>query len=268
MSHAAPQGFRGLFTCLTSNGPRGAPSSITPCLSSFTRYHHTLRAPYRQPLSRSCIPYHPPSKRAASARARPASNPDRGPQSTEDTQTDFGTLDVLGGTAAPTTSVDECSDVGFLLDSGLRITDGDGVILIGGEAFVWRPWMAASQNPQETSTPPSQILRGVDLKDQGNGTGGLITGPSVFRIPPSAWGILGLVWPKPDLLIIGTGERIVPLEKATREKLQQFGTRIEVLDTRNAASQFNLLATERGTGEVAAAMLPCGFGVRQKRRKR
>lgn len=36
--------------------------------------------------------------------------------------------------------------------------------------------------------------------------------------------------------------------------------RLEVLDTRNAASQFNLLATERGVNDIAAAMVPIGFG--------
>lgn len=35
--------------------------------------------------------------------------------------------------------------------------------------------------------------------------------------------------------------------------------RIEVLDTRNAASQFNLLATERGINDIAAALIPIGW---------
>jgi NADH dehydrogenase [ubiquinone] 1 alpha subcomplex assembly factor 3 len=35
--------------------------------------------------------------------------------------------------------------------------------------------------------------------------------------------------------------------------------RVEVLDTRNAAAQFNLLATERGVSEVAAALIPIGW---------
>lgn len=63
-----------------------------------------------------------------------------------------------------------------------------------------------------------------------------------------------------DLLIIGTGPSIRPLSPSTRVKLQELGMRIEVLDTRNAASQFNLLATERGVMEVAAALVPLGFG--------
>lgn len=35
--------------------------------------------------------------------------------------------------------------------------------------------------------------------------------------------------------------------------------RVEVLDTRNAAAQFNLLATERGVDDVAAALIPMGW---------
>jgi len=35
--------------------------------------------------------------------------------------------------------------------------------------------------------------------------------------------------------------------------------RVEVLDTRNAAAQFNLLATERGVADVAAALIPIGW---------
>lgn len=37
------------------------------------------------------------------------------------------------------------------------------------------------------------------------------------------------------------------------------GLRVEVLDTRNAASQFNMLATERGVDDVAAALIPIGW---------
>lgn len=37
------------------------------------------------------------------------------------------------------------------------------------------------------------------------------------------------------------------------------GVRLEVMDTRNAAAEFNLLATERGTASVAAALVPVGW---------
>lgn len=52
---------------------------------------------------------------------------------------------------------------------------------------------------------------------------------------------------------------MLPLSPATKKYLSSLGLRVEVLDTRNAASQFNLLATERGVEEVAAALIPIGW---------
>lgn len=49
-----------------------------------------------------------------------------------------------------------------------------------------------------------------------------------------------------------------PISPATRTYVNSLGIRIDVQDTRNAAAQFNLLATERGVGNVAAAMVPIG----------
>lgn len=62
-----------------------------------------------------------------------------------------------------------------------------------------------------------------------------------------------------DLLIIGVGQSIVPLSPETKKHIASLGIRVEVLDTRNAAAQFNMLATERGVSEVAAALIPIGW---------
>jgi NADH dehydrogenase [ubiquinone] 1 alpha subcomplex assembly factor 3 len=62
-----------------------------------------------------------------------------------------------------------------------------------------------------------------------------------------------------DLLIIGTGPSIAMLSPSTRKHINELGIRIEVQDTRNAAAQFNLLATERGVEQVAAALIPVGW---------
>ncbi len=98
---------------------------------------------------------------------------DRGPPSTEDTQTDFGSLDVLGNTPAPSTSIDACLWDGFHLDSGVKITGGSGVLLVAGDAFSWRPWEA------------------------GNGDMKLVNEKGQFDLEDEAWGLLSLVWPKP-----------------------------------------------------------------------
>ena len=60
-------------------------------------------------------------------------------------------------------------------------------------------------------------------------------------------------------MVVGTGKSISPLSPETRRMINNMGIRVEVLDTRNAAAQYNLLATERGVHEVAAALFPLGF---------
>jgi NADH dehydrogenase [ubiquinone] 1 alpha subcomplex assembly factor 3 len=60
-------------------------------------------------------------------------------------------------------------------------------------------------------------------------------------------------------LIIGVGRHNLPLSPKTRQHISELGMRVEMLDTRNAAAQFNLLATERGVSEVAAALIPIGW---------
>lgn len=65
--------------------------------------------------------------------------------------------------------------------------------------------------------------------------------------------------------MIGTGLSIAPLSPATRRLINEMGIRVEALDTRNAAAQYNLLATERGVHEIAAALIPVGWKNRETR---
>lgn len=67
------------------------------------------------------------------------------------------------------------------------------------------------------------------------------------------------MWPKPDLLILGLGPGISPVAPETRRYINDMGIRLDVQDTRNAAAQFNLLATERGVSDVACALIPIGW---------
>ncbi|KAI9847733.1 MAG: hypothetical protein M1837_001981 [Sclerophora amabilis] len=158
---------------------------------------------------------------------------DRGPKSQEDTQTDFSELNVLSNTAAPATSIDACHSDGFQLDSGLKIVGGNGVLLLSGEAFTWRPWLGRNSR--------------------------LLNAKGQWECGSEAWGLLDLVWPKPDLLILGLGPSMHPISPETRAHINSLGIRVEVQDTRNAAAQFNLLATERGVGNIAAALIPMGW---------
>lgn len=90
-------------------------------------------------------------------------------------------------------------------------------------------------------------------------TGRLKNAKGQFEVADEAWGVLELIYPKPDLLIIGTGPHITPISPSVRKHLIDLGIRVDVQDTRNAASQFNLLATERGVSQVAAALIPIGW---------
>lgn len=88
--------------------------------------------------------------------------------------TDFGALDVLGNTPVPSTSIDVCMSDGFHLNSGARILDGAGVLLVGGEAFSWRPWLSRGEK------------RLLNKKGQ-------------WEVSNDTLGLLGLIWPRPGI---------------------------------------------------------------------
>ncbi|KAI1375856.1 hypothetical protein F4677DRAFT_421020 [Hypoxylon crocopeplum] len=148
--------------------------------------------------------------------------------------TDFDALDVMGNTPVPATSVDVCMSDGFQLNSGAKILDGSGVLLVGGEAFSWRPWLSRGEK------------RLLNKKGQ-------------WEVPNDTFGLLSLVWPRPDLLILGLGPEIRPISPELRRHISSLGMRVDILDTRNAAAQFNLLARERGVNDVMAALIPIGW---------
>lgn len=154
-------------------------------------------------------------------------------------------MDVLADAPAPATAVEACLPGGFVLGTGARLVGagGCGALLVGGEAFAWRPWEA-----------------GVGVGDgDGGKKGSLVNEKGQWEVADEAWAIFGVVWPRPDLLILGVGPEIRPISPATRRAISSLGMRVEVLDTRNAASQYNMLATERGVWEVAAALIPIGW---------
>ena len=113
----------------------------------------------------------------------PPKSRDRGPSSSEDTQTDFGSLNVLGNTPPPTTSIDACLSDGFHFGNGMKIVGGSGCLLIAGEAFTWRPWETGKL-----------------------GRAGMINKKGQWEVGREAWGILDLVWPKPGKTSLSTSQ--------------------------------------------------------------
>ncbi|KAJ5551533.1 hypothetical protein N7535_000523 [Penicillium sp. DV-2018c] len=266
MHSPSPQLLRALRTSILHT-PRSNPTalSIPSTLSSrpLTTPNTALPSTHRN----YSTPIRPARMIPRSHAHKPVSH-DRGPESKEDTQTNFDALNVLGNIPAPTTAIDACLDSGFHLNNGVKVSNGDGLLLVGGEAFAWRPWKAASEGNE----------RGA--KDA------MLNSKGQFELDESVWGVLSLVWPKPgmfytfgaewlflggslltfliiaDMLILGVGGSMFHLSPETRRHINELGIRVDVLDTRNAAAQFNLLATERGVTEIAAAMIPIGWKAR------
>ncbi|RMD39365.1 hypothetical protein DV735_g5768, partial [Chaetothyriales sp. CBS 134920] len=190
---------------LMSASSRGA---AAPWLSCGHELHHQRRrapGPILRTMS-TRSPLHSPRPAA-----RRPSNPnapkthDRGPPSSESTQTDFSKLDIFQSfnVPIPATSIDACTEDGFHLNNDVKITDHDALSL------------------------------------------------------------LAVLHPKPDLLLVGTGARLWMLSRATRDYLNaDLGIRVDVMDTANASSAYNLLAQERGVEQgsgVGAALLPLSW---------
>jgi hypothetical protein len=73
----------------------------------------------------------------------------------------------------------------------MRIS-GCGVLLVGGEAFRWRPWV--DEHRKEGTI--AEGARGDDSM-----TGKLQNQKGQWDISNGAWGILELVYPKPGMLL-------------------------------------------------------------------
>ena len=83
----------------------------------------------------------------------------------------------MGGVPPPSTSVDVCMDDGFGLNSGITISNGDGVLLLNAEAFTWRPWVAIGEKK-------------------------LVNDKGQFHIPAETLSVIDLLWPRPGTSLI------------------------------------------------------------------
>lgn len=113
---------------------------------------------------------------------RRATGPDGEPVPDAPPETDFERLDVLGATPVPATSVDACLPDGFKLSGGVGIYGGCGALLVGGEAFAWQPWLGGA------------AAGGVGPR--------LLNERGQWEVPEEAFGLLGLVWPRPGAWLL------------------------------------------------------------------
>ncbi|EFJ50925.1 hypothetical protein VOLCADRAFT_47653, partial [Volvox carteri f. nagariensis] len=73
------------------------------------------------------------------------------------------------------------------------------------------------------------------------------------EVTPDSLGILELLKPAPEVLVLGTGAQAEPLPPALRDYLGRIGVRLELLDSRNATGYFNVLNDE-GRAVVGALL--------------
>lgn len=200
MHPPSPQLLRALRSSIQANSR----------LSSSCRASSSCQARLASPVSLTPRRSNSNSYPARPPRILPRAQPpkpqtrDRGPRSSETTQTDFAALDVLGNLPTPATAVDACLDDGFHLDNGIKVTGGDGVLLVGGEAFTWRPWQAFDHG-------------GADAKSM------MVNEKGQFEVAEEVWGLLGLVWPRPgefcplnNRIYFSTGLRLIIIVRLCR----------------------------------------------------
>lgn len=173
-------------------------------------------------------------------------------------------MDILAssGVEAPATSIDACTRDGFHLNNGVQTAGGRGVFLVGGEAFIWAPWNSNNITGTDNAggTGAGAGWGSATANPGSKGFNPFLDSRGILTFPSRAFGLLALLYPKPDLLIFGTGRRLWFLSTETRRYLsEELGMKVDVMDTANAAAAYNLLAMERGTDEVAACLIPEGW---------
>ncbi|KAI0355386.1 DUF498-domain-containing protein [Trametes cingulata] len=130
---------------------------------------------------------------------------------------DGGLNNILSGGSAPAVTVKTITQNGIQLADGLLLTSA--CIFLDGKVFLWNV--------------PEKLWD--DWK-------------------PEHFEIFDTVVPKPEILLLGTGERVEMLPPQLRQYLMRAGVQLDVMNTRNACSTYNLLAEEGR--RVAAALLP------------
>lgn len=75
-------------------------------------------------------------------------------------------------------------------------------------------------------------------------------------ITPESLSIFQILRPIPEILILGCGRHIEPVNSELRNYVRSAGMKLEAVDSRNAASTYNILNEEGRI--VAAALLPYG----------
>lgn len=136
-----------------------------------------------------------------------------------------GLVNLFDAGDNPPLSVQKLTPQGFHLSDGLVVPGG--LIFADGRAFMW-------------DVDPPKATGGLDEVWGG--------------WSPERFELFARVVPRPEILVFGTGERVFPAPKSIRDYVSSLGIQLDVMDTRNAASTYNLLFEEGRT--VSAALCP------------
>ncbi|PIA32679.1 hypothetical protein AQUCO_04400105v1 [Aquilegia coerulea] len=102
-------------------------------------------------------------------------------------------------------------------------------------------------------------VNGVDYEGSVLCVGNLLmswTPKILSEITPESLSVFKLIRPVPEILILGSGRYVDRVNPEVRRFVRSTGMKLEELDSRNAASTYNILNEEGRI--VAAAMLPYG----------
>ncbi|KAN0126699.1 DUF498 domain containing protein [Russula decolorans] len=124
---------------------------------------------------------------------------------------------ILAGEIPPPVQVKSITNAGVLLQDGRLLPSA--CIFLEGEVLLW-------------DVPPT-LWKGWD---------------------ESRFEVFDVVVPKPEILLIGTGKSANPLPAILRQHLNKLGIQVDVMDSWNACTTYNLLSEEGR--RVAAALLP------------
>ncbi|OAX44843.1 DUF498-domain-containing protein [Rhizopogon vinicolor AM-OR11-026] len=143
----------------------------------------------------------------------------RGLHTTPIRKTDRPTVftNMLAGDVPPPVQVSSITSAGIQLADGLILPSA--CIFLDGKVFLW--------------DVPTRLWDGWTREH---------------------WNVFELVVPKPEILVFGTGRRMELPPSSMRSYLKEMGIQLDIMDTRNACSTYNLLAEEGR--RVAAALLP------------
>lgn len=144
---------------------------------------------------------------------------------------------ILASDIPPPVQVLSVSKTGIKLADGLVLSGP--VIFLDGKVFLWDVPNGGFNSVVSTAQPRSGKGSGMEKWEGWTN---------------EHWSIFEVVVPKPEILVFGTGARVEFVPPKVRSFITGLGIQLDVMDTKNASSTYNLLAEEGR--RVAAALLP------------